>query len=147
MRGRGSAEGDTGGERQRRREQRQRYNGDEDQPNRDGGGDGSRLDTSRICRTTDQARDKNGNMMLEGEELEGLRGREARADANGDKTITVDEIVAAIVESKWLSQWQGGGSRPVAAPTPVANHRIRRQRASGDGSKVYLGLLAALLAQ
>lgn len=37
--------------------------------------------------------DKNGNMMLEGDERAGLRGEAAKSDLNGDGVITVDELV------------------------------------------------------
>jgi hypothetical protein len=40
--------------------------------------------------------DKNGNMMLEGDEMKQLRGRAALADANNDNVVTVDELVARL---------------------------------------------------
>lgn len=40
-----------------------------------------------------QKHDKNGDMMLQESEWEGL-GQSTRADANGDKVITLDELVA-----------------------------------------------------
>ena len=38
--------------------------------------------------------DKNGNMMLDGDEVKQLHGRAAESDLNKDGTITIDELVA-----------------------------------------------------
>ena len=40
--------------------------------------------------------DKNGNMMLEGDERSGLKGKAAAADLNKDGVTTVDELVAGL---------------------------------------------------
>ena len=133
----GDSEG--GGERQRRRENDD--DNDEDRPNRDSGGD-SGPSTTEFAQQLIKQRDKNGNMILEGEELEGLRGREARADANGDKAITVEEIVAALSNRNGSANDQGGGGRSGRGSDANSKSSDKTAAASGDGSKVYLGLAA-----
>ena len=83
-------------------------------------------------------------MILEGEELEGLRGREARADANGDKAITVEEIVAALSNRNGSANSPGGGGRSGRGSDAGSKSSDKTAAASGDGSKVYLGLAALI---
>ncbi|MCI0334978.1 MAG: hypothetical protein L0228_17360 [Planctomycetes bacterium] len=71
-------------------------------------GDGARESSDRrsedppTMNMTDYAKglvkqyDKNGNMMLDGDERRELRGRAASADANNDQVITVEELVARL---------------------------------------------------
>src|SRR5687767_3333663 len=40
--------------------------------------------------------DKDGDRMLKGDELSGLRGKTAKADGNNDGVITLDEMIAAL---------------------------------------------------
>ncbi len=142
-RGRGGrgfgGDGEGGGERQRRRDN----DGDDEQSNRDSNGD-SGPSTTEFAQQLVKQRDKNGNMILEGEELEGLRGREARADANGDKAITVEEIVAALSNRNGSANNQGGGGRSGRGSDASSKSSDKTAAASGDGSKVYLGLAALI---
>ncbi len=73
-------------------EDRERGRGGEGRGRRGGG----RMDYSEYARNLVRDNDKNGNMILDGEEVNQLRGPAALADANGDKSITVEEIVARL---------------------------------------------------
>lgn len=63
--------------------------------------------------------DKNGNMMLDGDEVRELRGRAATADANNDKVVTVDELVARLSGSSTsnASTTSGGATSVSSAAT------------------------------
>src|SRR5688572_19213259 len=145
FRGRGRRDfggnGEGGGERQRRRND----DGDEDRPNRDRSDD-SGPSTTEFAQQLVKDRDKNGNMILEGEELEGLRGREARADANGDKAITVEEIVAALSDRSGSANRPSSGARGNRGSENSRTASDKSAAADGTTSRVYLGLAAVMSA-
>jgi hypothetical protein len=141
-RGRGfGGDGEGGGERQRRRDN----DDDEDRSNRDADDD-SRPSNTEFAQQLVKRLDKNGNNMLEGEELEELRGPAARADANGDKTVTAEEIVAAISNRNGISRDLAGGDRGRRGSGNSGTSSDKASAADGNGSKVYFGLAAVMKA-
>jgi hypothetical protein len=119
---RGFRDDDDGGDRQRAPEDRDR-------------GSGSGPNPREFAEQFIKARDKNNSMTLEGAELEGVRGREARADANDDKVITVDELVAAISDRNGPSGAAGGASRS----NPEQKSSSAGSSAAAKDSRVFLG--------
>ena len=83
--------------------------------------------------------DKNGNMMLEADEQSGLRGKEAQADANGDKVITVEEIVAKLAD-------KGGSDRPASSAagrgTSGEKNASSTSAAGAKNSRVFAGAVS-----
>jgi hypothetical protein len=127
-------------------------NGDEE--NRDGedrGFGGRRRGGRRGFDPEDFARmrfsqlDANGNDRLEGEELEGLRGPLAEADLNGDKVVTLDEVVERISnlrnsrgeENDDQGQQNGaaGSGTPAAAAEKPKAQRVYLGSAAGAPPK------------
>jgi hypothetical protein len=145
-RGRGGrgfgGDGEGGGERQRRRDN---DDNDEDRSNRDDGDD-SRPSPMEFAQQIVKRNDKNGNNMLEGEELQGLRGPMAGADANGDKTVTAEEIVAVISNRNVASNSRSDGDRGSRGSRSGGTSSEKAAAADGNGSKVYLGLAAVMSA-
>jgi hypothetical protein len=97
------------------------------------------MSTTEYAKQFVTARDKNGNGMLEGEELENLRGPEARSDANNDKVITVEEIVAGIANRNGPRSSQGSNGRPTSTDQKSTTSG---GSAAGKSSRVYLGTVA-----
>ncbi len=64
--------------------------------------------------------DKNGNMMLEGDERKELRGRAAESDLNHDGVITIDELVMHL------------GAPATAAPATTAASGVALHDSSTD---------------
>jgi hypothetical protein len=124
--------GDNDEERPRRREERDR--------GRDGDGDGgSAMGNAEWAKSFIKDRDKNGNGMLEGAELEGLREPVASADRDSDKVITADEIVARIASrSNPGNSSAGGGSQRNSEQKSTTSGKS----AAGSASRVYLGAVA-----
>lgn len=58
--------------------------------------DSASIDESAYVKGLVKQFDKNGNMMLEGDELKALRPPASLADANNDKVITIDELIARL---------------------------------------------------
>jgi hypothetical protein len=67
--------------------------------------------------------DKNGNMMLEADEQAALRGPAAAADADGDRVITLNELVAKL---------SGGSS---TSSTGAGSTVSKNEKSMSDGSK------------
>jgi hypothetical protein len=80
--------------------------------------------------------DKNGNMMLEANEQAELRGRSATADANNDKVITVDELVAQFSGSATATTSRAA---PSAAGPASDDRRASDRPANGDPRRVFTG--------
>jgi hypothetical protein len=97
------------------------------------------MSTTEYAKQFVAARDKNGNGMLDGEELENLRGPEARSDANNDKVITVEEIVAGVSERNGSPGSQGNGERSARSAQKSASSA---GSAAGNASRVFLGAVA-----
>jgi EF hand domain-containing protein len=77
------------------RESNDRGSNDRSTTDRGSGNDQS-MATTDYAKSLVKQHDKNGNMMLEGDEVKQLRGRAALADANNDNVVTVDELVARL---------------------------------------------------
>jgi hypothetical protein len=73
----------------------QRESNDSESTDR-GSGDDQSMAMTDYAKSLVKQHDKNGNMMLEGDEVKQLRGRAALADANNDNVVTVDELVARL---------------------------------------------------
>jgi hypothetical protein len=77
--------------------------------------------------------DKNGNMMLDGDERQALRGRSAVADFNKDNVITVEELVAASGPSTTAAS--APTTQPAVASSSELSSRSSSRDRSGDESK------------
>jgi hypothetical protein len=95
---------DEDNERGRRRDDRRSERRD-DRRNQDA------ADPAEYARSLMRDRDKNENGTLEGEELRDLRGSAARADADKDGVITLDELVASSSNSGGRN---GQGDKPAS---------------------------------
>lgn len=93
------------------------------------GGERRAMDPADYARSIIKDRDKNGNGKLDGDEMERLRGPAAGADLNGDKEITVDEIVAR------MENRNGGDSRPADAPAAEGSGEGKPSEAKSDDKK------------
>jgi hypothetical protein len=125
-----NGDGENGGERPRRPDQGS--NG------RNGDG-GSSMSTAEFARQLVKERDKNGNMMLEGDELRELRGPAALADANNDKVITVEEIVARLSDRGGSGSGSSRGSTGGTSSSPNG----AAAAAAGKTKREYFGLAGA----
>jgi Ca2+-binding EF-hand superfamily protein len=77
-----------------------------------------KLQMSDYAKSLVKQHDKNSNMMLDGEERDGLRGPAATADLNSDGTITVDELVARLSNSATAAKEPTASAS--ASPTAAA---------------------------
>jgi hypothetical protein len=77
--------------------------------------------------------DKNGNMMLEGDEVRQLRGRAALADANNDNVVTVDELVGRL--SGPSSSSSNPASTTTSTSTTSAPSEDEKDSQSRDGDR------------
>jgi hypothetical protein len=98
---------------------------------------GGRMDYNDYARNLVRDNDKNGNMILDGEEVKQLRGPAASADANGDKSITVEEIVARL--SNRESAERPGGDR-TSEEGAAANESKTSTASEGGKTRVYTWL-------
>lgn len=87
------------------------------------------MDPADYARSIIKDRDKNGNGKLDGDELEGLRGPAAGADLNGDKEITVEEIVAR------RENRNGGDSRPGDGQSAEGSGEAKPDEAKSEEKK------------
>lgn len=112
--------------RDRSRSWRRERSDDEDRDRRDGSsdrgsserpsGDGPGINMTDYAKSLVKQHDKNGNMMLDGEEVKQLRGRAALSDANSDNVVTVDELVARLSGATTTST-SGGAAGSTANST------------------------------
>jgi hypothetical protein len=71
--------------------------------------------------------DKNGNSMIDGDELKGLRPPASLADANNDKVVTIDELNAKFGQTS-------SSSSSSASAKPAASSEASKDRERGGSS-------------
>jgi hypothetical protein len=143
----GDDRGDSDSGRERRSWRRGRFGQNDDDNNGQSRREGtsSRESTERrsadapAMNMTDYAKglvkqhDKNGNMMLDGDERSQLRGRAAAADANNDNVITVDELVAGLSGASSASSSSGGSSNASSASSASSRDEDDEERQEDRG--------------
>ncbi len=98
-------------------------------------GDGPDMTMADYVKSLIEKHDKNGNKMLEGDELNALRPPASLADANGDKVITVDELMAKLAAPSSRSASSSTSSSSPSASSSTSASRGPERRSSGDSDR------------
>jgi hypothetical protein len=128
---------DRGRERDRDNDNEDRDRRNRGRENRDGDGESS-FDTADYARTLLRERDKNGNKVLDGDEVSQLRGRAAGADLNNDKVITAEELIARF--SDRAAAGSGSGQANAKSATGTESSGASGKSATGKPTRVYTSI-------
>jgi hypothetical protein len=90
--------------------------------------DTTSMSTQDYARSLRDQLDKNGNKFLDGDEVGQLRGKAAKADANNDKVVSLEELTAALSRPSTSSP----GTASSAATSPGSPGSSSESR-EGDG--------------
>lgn len=106
-------------------------------------GGGSNIGMEAYVRSVVKEHDKDGDMMLKGDEQRGLSSKAAAADANKDGVITTDELSAALSGNAPASSSESGGENSGGSGGENGERGRRgdwrRDRDGGDGEQRRTG--------